>query len=170
VLPFLRSKAAPPFVIVRQERSGTTFIQTLLSSYEDIHCRGELFDTWKIDDIGQKITDQATVFSRETDPDTFLQGMLAGKGMSRPHPKILGFKFLTHHAPDVLTRIIPANPHWRIIYVTRGNKLARFASKQQVAKTGQWTMDNGRATASTPPHLESTLTRDGHCLSATDFS
>ena len=134
-----RSTRLPPFIIVGQERSGTTLMQTLLSSHPDVHCRGELLDPWQIDDDGQKTKDKDAIFARETDIDGFLREKLSGRDLRRSIPKLLGFKLLTHHNPDAVLRVIPQNPEWRILHVRRQNKLAQFSSRQQVHKSGRWT-------------------------------
>lgn len=141
------SKRQPPFVIIGQERSGTTLVQTLLSSHSDIHCRGELFDTWQIDDGGRKDKSNAAIFARDTDPATFLKEKLEGRDLHRPLPSVLGFKLLSHHNPNVMMKVIPDNPEWRIIHVRRANKLAQFASRQQVAKSGRWTSQGKKGPA-----------------------
>ena len=133
------SVKATAFVIVGQERSGTTLAQTLVSSHPKILCRGELFDVWQIDDSGRKTTDPAALFARDADPEGFLRRKLAGEGLHPPVPPIIGFKLLTQHNPDILMRVIAANPDWKIIHVRRENKLAQFSSRQQVGKTGKWT-------------------------------
>ncbi|MEO1796497.1 MAG: sulfotransferase [Pseudomonadota bacterium] len=137
----LKTTSTPPepFVIIGQERSGTTLLQTLMSSHPDMHCRGELFDTFQIDDQGQKITDDAAIFRRENDLRGFLDEKLSGADLRGKTPKRLGFKLLTHHNPGLILDVLAERPHWRVIHVRRANKLAQFASRQQVDKSGQWT-------------------------------
>lgn len=141
----------PPFLIIGQARSGTTYVQTLLNSHPNVQCRGELFDAWQIDDDGDKNTDPAAIRARDRDPETFLKQMLSGKGLGWRRPKCIGFKMLTQHHPALLQRILPAHPEMALIYVTRVNKLAQFASDLQVKKTGQWTQTN---LGGTPPQIE----------------
>lgn len=133
------SKRKTPFVLIGQERSGSTFVQTLLSSHSQIHCRGELFDPWQIDDSGRKIKEKAEIFARDVEPAAFIRAKLAGTGLSRPVPEVIGFKLLTHHNSKVLLDAIPQHKDWKIIHVRRANKLAQFSSRQQVNKSGRWT-------------------------------
>ena len=127
------------FLIIGQERSGTTFVQTLLNSHPDILCRGEMFDPSQIDDSGRKNRDQATVQARDANPSAFLTRMLQGEGLDTPIPPTIGIKLLTHHNSRVLSETIPAQPDLRLIHIRRANKLAQFASRQQVRKSGNWT-------------------------------
>ncbi|CUH52204.1 LPS sulfotransferase NodH [Shimia marina] len=157
----------PSFVVLGQERSGTTLVQTLLNSHQDLLCRGELFDPWQIDDNGQKITDLSLVRARDALPKAFLTAAMDGADLAKPAPsrisrfaakltrgkrKRIGFKMLTHHHPLLFKEIIPASPDMAIIYVTRTNKLAQFASRQQVKETGRWT--EARAQAPVAPKLK----------------
>ncbi len=120
-------------MIIGQARSGTTFVQTLMNAHPDILCRGELFDAWQIDHDGRKDTRLDAVRARDADPSGFLLRFLAGEGLRRK-PAHIGFKMLTQHHPRLLPDIIPAHPDMPIIHVSRDNKLAQFASNQQVKK------------------------------------
>ncbi len=126
------------FLIIGQPRSGTTYLQTLLNAHSLLHCRGELFDPWQIDDNGTKTASFDAVIARDRDPAGFMDRMLAGEGMNAGG-RMLGAKVLFQHHPALFADYIPARPTLKLIYVTRENKLAQFASGRQVAKTGQWT-------------------------------
>ncbi|MCP4825898.1 MAG: sulfotransferase [Shimia sp.] len=155
-----------PFVVIGQERSGTTLVQMLLNSHSALHCRGELFDPWQIDDDGNKIQDVSLLRARDANPGAFVSAAMQGADLSVPvksggatwiaklgrnkGPR-LGFKFLTQHHPMVLKEILPAHPDMPILHVTRANKLAQFASLQQVHETGRWT--ETRASAPVAPKL-----------------
>ncbi|MDP5220283.1 sulfotransferase [Ruegeria sp. 2205SS24-7] len=135
------------FLIVGQPRSGTTYVQTLLSSHPDILCRGEMFDPYQIDDSGRKNKNLKAIWERDANPGTFLERMLAGEGLSCAVPPVMGIKVLHHHNPSLMKEIIPANPDLRLIHVLRANKLAQFASARQVQLSGRWTAssDTGEA-------------------------
>nr|WP_268968565.1 sulfotransferase [Palleronia pontilimi] len=119
-------------------RSGTTYLQTLLNAHPDIHCRGEMFDPWQIDDDGDKIHDTDALVARDRDPGGFLDRALAGDGLDTV-PPVLGVKILFQHDPALFADVVPARPDLRLIHVVRSNKLAQFASMRQVEKTGAWT-------------------------------
>lgn len=129
-----------PFLIVGQPRSGTTYLQTLLNTHPQVHCRGEVFDPWQIDDNGQKTQGIDAVIARDANPCDFLDRMLSGDGMPPCGGlRMLGVKLLFQHHPAILARFIPDRPSLPLIHVRRENKLAQFASLQQVEKSGRWT-------------------------------
>lgn len=128
------------FLIVGQPRSGTTYLQTLLNAHPQLHCRGELFDPWQIDDNGTKTPGLDAVIARDQDPVGFMDRMLAGDGMrAAAGQRKLGAKVLFQHHPLLFAQYLPMRPTLKLIYVYRENKLAQFASGRQVEKTGQWT-------------------------------
>lgn len=132
------------FLILGQPRSGTTWLQTLLNAHPELHCRGELFDPWQIDDDGQKTRSLAAVIARDADPIGFLDRMLAGEGLTRAQRAgRIGAKLLHQHHPAILARFIPAHPELRLIHVRRENKLAQFASARQVQASGRWVGKTG---------------------------
>ncbi|SEN45071.1 LPS sulfotransferase NodH [Pseudorhodobacter antarcticus] len=137
------------FVIIGQARSGTTYLQTMLDSHPHIHCRGELFDPWQIDDAGRKTKDFDAIVARDANPCDFMDRMLAGEGMQRAAKgvQVIGAKILFQHSPDLMAQYIPMRPALRIIHVVRHNKLAQFASSAQVAKTKVWTATSQPAPA-----------------------
>ena len=140
------------FLIVGQPRSGTTYLQTLLNAHDQVHCRGELFDPWQIDDNGSKTAGLDAVIARDRDPLGFMDRMLAGEGMPEVADlRLLGAKVLFQHHPALFSQFVPQRPRLKLIYVTRDNKLAQFASGRQVAKTGQWT---ATTPAPLPPKIE----------------
>jgi LPS sulfotransferase NodH len=132
------------FIILGLPRSGTTYLQTLLNAHPDIHCRGEMFDPYQIDDDGTKNRDPDALVARDRDPGGFLDAALAGRGLSDV-PPVLGLKVLFQHDPALFADIIPARPDLRLIHVVRSNRLAQFASLRQVEKTGAWTARAGDA-------------------------
>ncbi|WP_370206595.1 sulfotransferase [Pararhodobacter marinus] len=137
-----------PFLIIGQPRSGTTYLQTLINAHPDAHCRGELFDPWQIDDDGEKTQGLDAVIARDADPAGFLDARLkAPRGLLRRGARCIGAKVLFQHHPALFARYIPDRPGLRLIHVRRENKLAQFASMQQVAKTGQWTAPAGGGAA-----------------------
>lgn len=139
------------FLILGQPRSGTTYLQTLLNAHPGILCRGELFDPWQIDDNGRKTRGLDAVIARDSDPESFMDRMLAGDGVAHPASTI-GAKLLHHHHTAIVTRYIPAHPALRLIHVRRENKLAQFASVQQVRATGRWVETDDRAAP--PPRID----------------
>ncbi len=156
------------FVIIGQARSGTTFVQTLLNSHPDVHCRGELFDAWQIDDDGKKDTRLPVIQARDSAPADFLERYLNGDGLAST-PPVLGFKMLVQHHPALLSEILPNHPDISIIYVSRDNKLAQFASDLQVKKTGKWTSTDK---AAIPPKVHTSplwATAQSNLLQNEDF-
>lgn len=128
------------FLIIGQPRSGTTYLQTLLNSHPRIHCRGELFDPWQIDDDGHKTKNFEAVIARDAAPEAFLDAKLAGEGLDGAEGlHRIGAKLLFQHHPRILSHYIPQRPELALIHVQRENKLAQFASLQQVARTQRWT-------------------------------
>lgn len=129
-----------PFLIIGQPRSGTTYLQTLLNAHLEIHCRGELFDPWQIDDDGEKTRGLDAVIARDAAPEAFLDARLSGADRALPAGITrLGAKILFQHHPRLFSAYIPQRPQIRLIHVRRENKLAQFASLQQVARTNRWT-------------------------------
>lgn len=141
------SDTEAPFLIIGQPRSGTTYLQTLLNAHPEIHCRGELFDPWQIDDDGTKTRGLDAVIARDAAPLAFLDARLAGADGGVPDgARLIGAKILFQHHPRLLAEFIPARPQVKLIHVRRENKLAQFASHRQVEQSGRWT-----ATAPAPP-------------------
>ena len=129
-----------PFLIIGQPRSGTTYLQTLLNAHPEIHCRGELFDPWQIDDDGTKTRGLDAVIARDAAPLAFLDARLAGADGGLPGgASLIGAKLLFQHHPRLLAEFIPQRPEVRLIHVRRENKLAQFASHRQVEQSGCWT-------------------------------
>lgn len=141
----------PRFVILGQPRSGTTYLQTLLNSHPDLHCRGELFDPWQIDDDGTKTKAPEAIAARDLEPIAFFDRMMSGDGLGRT-PPWMGAKILFQHHPRLFSELIANTPDLVILYVRRRNKLAQFASLQQVRKTGRWT-DTGQDGKAQAPKL-----------------
>ncbi len=141
----------PRFVILGQARSGTTYLQTLLNSHPDVHCRGELFDPWQIDDNGKKTKDLSVIEARDRDPIAFFERMMRGEGLLLPSGW-MGAKILFQHNPLIFSDLIANDPELVILSVRRSNKLAQFASLQQVKKSGRWT-DTGAAGRREVPKL-----------------
>lgn len=139
------------FLIIGQPRSGTTLLQTLMNSHPGIHCRGELFDPWQIDDDGHKTTEMAAIRDRDARPRVFLEDMLSDQAAASRGVDWIGAKLLFQHNPRLFSRIIPAHPRWRLIYVTRPNKLAQFSSAVQVSRTNRWVDLDGTAQ---PPKIK----------------
>ena len=136
------------FLIIGQPRSGTTYLQTLLNSHPRVHCRGELFDPWQIDDDGHKTKDFEAVIARDAAPEAFLDAKLAGEGLDGAEGlHRIGAKLLFQHNPRIMSHYIPLRPELALIHVRRENKLAQFSSLQQVARTQQWTSTESRAPA-----------------------
>jgi hypothetical protein len=135
------------FLVIGLPRSGTTYVQTLLSSHRDILCRGEMFVPGQIDDSGTKSRQPGAVAARDADPAGFLARALRGDGLDVPKPAAIGIKVLFHHHPRLFAEIVPADPALRLIHVTRENRLAQFASARQVQMTGDWVAGPGRPRA-----------------------
>jgi len=142
----------PVFLIIGQARSGTTYVQTLMNAHPDIHCRGEIFDPYQIDDNGTKIQDSGLRLARDQDPAGFFESMMEGDFLGFDAPLWMGAKILVHHNPVVFHHIIANHPAIRILYVTRENKLAQFASALQVRQTKRWTETKDNAPA--PPLID----------------
>ena len=157
------------FLIIGQPRSGTTYLQTLLNSHSAIHCRGETFDGHCIDDDGGKQRELTALIARDADPEAYFEQTIGQPGHKKPLARLIGIKYLFYHSAAVLQDVLPKYPDIPIIYVTRPNKLAVFASLVHARQTKKWTQARKKAPPEPLPAGVRWVIQDTNRLRNEDF-
>jgi len=134
------------FIILSSQRSGSTFLLSLLSSHNRTDTYGELFQSFgrnhqSSDDFLNSYTHFRTkyilnriisILARRQLINKFLNGIYKDKG----HSKSTGFKLMYNHIewyPEILEYIFKNNI--RIIHLIRGNTLKKYISLLIANKT-----------------------------------
>lgn len=122
------------FAILAHGRSGSNWLVDLLNSHPACHCHGELFLP---DFVARRPPEDALVYLERR--------MSAG----RPGKTHIGFKHLPTFDPRV-TRQVVEDPRYRIVILTRRDRLAQYASQAIAEQTNRWSKREGEAVESQP--------------------
>lgn len=128
-----------PFVIVADMRTGSTLLATSLDSHPDIRCYGELFHPDNLPDNQIEGYNRYELSGRE----------LAERAFHAQDSIAAGFRAM-------IFLPMPSQPQWadawdclhdraalRVIYLTRRNRLAQYASMLVAQKTGAYHPHDG---------------------------
>lgn len=124
------------FAILAQARSGSGWLADLLSSHPACYCYDELFNRQHING-GLRLAQfrDLTTAERDADPIGFLERALAAP--PRPGLSHVGFKHLPLFDERV-TRHVVEDPRYRVILLTRRDRLAQYASMRIAQETDVW--------------------------------
>lgn len=122
------------FVILAHGRSGSNWLVDLLNSHPACHCHGEIFLP-------------AFVARRPPeDPLAYLEQLMSAGKPGKTH---IGFKHLPTFDHRV-TRQVVADPRYRVVILTRRDRLAQYASQVIAERTDRWMQQEGEASESQP--------------------
>jgi predicted O-linked N-acetylglucosamine transferase (SPINDLY family)/LPS sulfotransferase NodH len=139
-LPFV--DATERFVVLSTPRTGSTLLCDILTSAPNCLVDYELFHRSRIQYGGGQVTDPEAIASRDAAPLAFLQRReetTAASGYT-----MTGFKLFLFHDARVLDHVL-SEPRYRLILLTRENRLAQYSSHVIAHQTGQWELRDGEA-------------------------
>jgi LPS sulfotransferase NodH len=127
------------FLIVSEERTGSTFLEMLLNSHEQIICRGEILNpSEEIRRTAMPLS--LSVLGAEDDASEYLDGSLYGQVPD--HVRAVGFRLMYSHARtggwENARRRIVDDREIRVIHLTREDLLARYLSYRLALRDGRW--------------------------------
>ena len=127
------------FVIVAMLRTGSTFLIDLLNSHDDIFCDNELFNPHEICRYRFNEGDIEGLEYRNTNPIRFWDEFFYSEFAEQQ--KVIGFNFMLGQSHQILDKIL-RNIGFKIIYLSRENKLAQYSSYQKALSTQIWGITN----------------------------
>ena len=127
------------FMILSEERTGSTFLQMLLNSHGQIICRGEILNP--SDEVRRNSTPHYLPrLGVDDDAVEYLESNVFG-----PVPetvRAVGFRLMYSHAQDgrwrQARRHLMNDNEVRIIHLTREDLLARYLSHRLALENGRW--------------------------------
>jgi LPS sulfotransferase NodH len=124
------------FCVVTAARSGSTMLCSLLDHLPEVVCHGELFGPegifWLNKRLGLELP--YTLSDRNTDPIGFLSGI---ERLTFEHATTFGFKLFIGHNRLVLRHVLSSDDY-RIVLLSRRNKLAQFSSLRIAQQSNVW--------------------------------
>lgn len=127
-------KGAPiRFAILAEARSGSGWLVGMLTSHPACVCYDELFGPTAVK--GGPRLKGVTVLERDATPLGFLErafAVAAEAGVTH-----IGFKQLPGYSQAVVEQLL-ADPRYRIVFLTRRDRLAQYASRRIAEATGRW--------------------------------
>ena len=127
--------AGTRFIIVSTPRTGSTLLGDLLNSHNDIFCDNELYNPYQICRYGFNENGFSGLNYRNTQPIKFWHEFFFSEFAAKH--RAIGFNFMLGHNYLILERIF-AERGLKIIFLTRKNKLAQFASYKVALITQAW--------------------------------
>jgi|SRR5688572_1331014 len=136
------------FCIITTARSGSNALVSLLDLMPNTICHGELFSptgVWITRKMALNVT--RSVAERDLDPLAFLAAL---EDETLRHAGLCGFKLFLGHSRLVMKHVL-ASKEYRIVLLSRQNKLAQFASLQVARASGLWQSRRDPAERGTTP-------------------
>lgn len=154
------------FVVFAEARTGSTRFCDLLRSHPSIFCDEELFHSDEIQTYGkvgrendawnERGTgvgwDGWTIASRDQDPAGFISTRMT-RASREPFVEAYGFKLMRYQSRAAIDTVL-ADASYRVILLTRRDKLAQFASLQTARQTGCWKFYEGTERRATRVHFQ----------------
>lgn len=140
------------FVIVSQQRTGSTLLQMLFASHSNICSLGELFNPRE--EIRKKSLKVAKHLKPGDDPIEYLENYVYREYPE--HIKAVGFKLFYDHARNSKWKPIwdyLSSSRIRIIHLKRRNLLDRYLSLQLAKRSDEWIAFKGHSRSSSEPIL-----------------
>ena len=125
------------FLIVGEERTGSTFLQMLLASNPSVLSLGELFNP--VEEIRQRGYPTGKVITEKEDPIEYLETSVFQKHSE--DLKAVGFRLFYTQARDDIWKTVwdyIRESDIRIIHLKRRNLLDRYLSHQFAEKSDDW--------------------------------
>ena len=126
------------FCIVTVPRTGSNYLCGALSRHSKVICHYEIFHPEEIyawAGVLDKCDKPWTLKSRNASPLEFLNELESVTRRIYSECASFGFKLFVYHNPQVLDYVI-SSPEWRVIVLSRDNKLAQFSSEKIARATG----------------------------------
>lgn len=135
----MKSGGFTRFVIVSEERTGSTLLQMLLDSHEQVICWGEVLNP--SDDIRRNsVPGYVPILGVKDDAIEYLDSHLYGQVPDAV--RAVGFRLMYSHARtgrwEEARRRIAEDDEIRIIHLTREDLLARYLSHRLAQRDGSW--------------------------------
>lgn len=118
------------FVIFAEMRTGSNFLESNLSQFEELALHGEAFNPHFIGRPNRKEICGITRDQRDADPAGLLDRLMAADD------RLPGFRYFHDHEPRILDRML-ADPRCGKVVLTR-NPLESYVSVKLAKKTKQW--------------------------------
>jgi LPS sulfotransferase NodH len=138
-VPFV--DAPQRFVVLSTPRTGSTLLCDILTSVRNCLVDYELFHRSRIQYGGGDVIGTEAIAARDADPLRWLQereDATAAFGYT-----MTGFKLFLFHNERVLDHVL-SEPRYRLILLTRENRLAQYSSHLIAQQTGQWELRDGQ--------------------------
>ncbi|MEL6521179.1 MAG: Stf0 family sulfotransferase [Pseudomonadota bacterium] len=132
--PPILGTAKQKFVVLASPRSGSTLLCTMLNRAPGVVCHFELFHNEYIQFYGEPDMSPEKLFARDADTLTFLDETFE---QFSDAADVQGFKLFAHHPLEVQNRIFQ-DPDFKLIYLSRQNRLAQFSSYEIAVATDNW--------------------------------
>ena len=130
--------ADPRFIIVATPRTGSTLLGDLLNSHSDIFCDNELYNPHQICRYGFNEDDINGLKYRNSQPIKFWNEFFFSEFAEKQ--KAIGFNFMIGHNYKILEQILKKK-EFKIIFLTRDNKLAQYSSHKMALSTQCWSIE-----------------------------
>jgi LPS sulfotransferase NodH len=144
------------FVIVSEARCGSNYLVDLLAGHPKVMCLEEIFHRTQIHS-SRHIEKEFTIKERDLDPDKFIHEVFSSeKAKKKTHH---GFKLISAQSPDMVT-FIANRPEYKIIFLTREDKIAQYSSRKIAGQTNEWLklkQDSGDPTHEAPSFPKTTF-------------
>jgi LPS sulfotransferase NodH len=124
---------AGSFCVLSTQRTGSTYLCSLLNSHFEICCHQELFEHVHIEAVlvAPVVKDRE---AREREPLRWLDAVMAASSAHNPRWRAIGFKLHLLQWPSVLERIL-FEPGFAILLLDRADRLAQYASRKILDQT-----------------------------------
>lgn len=121
------------FVIISQQRTGSSDLVHRLKQYQEIECLGEIFHKLNTNLPNTKFNGMKfSIENRQNDPILFLDEV--SKNITK---EFFGFKFFLYQNTRIKKYFLDESPA-KYIFLTRKNKLAQFASFETAVISNKW--------------------------------
>lgn len=130
------------FVLLAQQRTGSTMLGTCIKSHPQAHCFSELLNRKEpmFFSDGLRNSDPILKAFRNRFPSAFINEFIFGGYNDRL--KAIGFQLFPEHVRNTrftnIWQALVADPSVSFIHLKRRNKLAAEISRQKAIQTGEW--------------------------------
>ena len=135
---FMKPAELTSFIILCGARTGSTMLRLLLNSHPEVCCHGEVMAPAMRGFIhaGRGLQPDTAAAIRDADPIGFMTAFLLQREEARASGFKIKYEELVLPGYAEIRRALVEDESLRIIHLTRGNRLARLASRLLAANTG----------------------------------
>lgn len=131
------------FCVIATPRTGSNWLTRTLNDHPQLACHGEVYHQkeiynafhWRLRQ--HKLRYVVLKKYRNLFPLRYLQSLLLKSAAAKPEALAIGFKLFPGHHKRVFHEVT-TNPEWKIIFLTRQNRLAQYSSFKIAQETASW--------------------------------